>query len=293
MIKSMTAFSQVSNTIDDITAEVTMRSYNSRHLDMVFYSPEFCQGFEDRVKKIVSKTHDRGRVEIRLQVMDESKEQAFFEIDESRARSYFEALEKIRTELDLSPEINLDNMLTLKNIILPAKKEYDSEKIWGAVGPTVEAASFNLDAMRKQEGKNLYQDLKNRIDFIENQLKAVERQAKSIPGIYRDRLLDRISDLISGSADIDPVRIAQEAAVLADKSDVTEEITRVYSHVTLFRDTMDSKVSQGRKLNFLVQEFNREFNTIGSKAGSAELSHIVVNLKSELEKIREQVQNIE
>ena len=293
MIKSMTAFAQVSNSSDTITADVTIRSYNSRHLDIVFYSPEYCQEFEDSIKKIIAKNHDRGRIEIRLSIKDDTKDQDLFEVDETRVRSYYQALSKIKQELKLSDDILMENILTARNIIVPLKKDQESKKLYKAIEPCIEAASMNLDAMRKQEGKNLFKDLSTRIDYIEDKLKLVEKEAEQIPIIYKQKLMDKISGLTSEVKGLDPVRIAQEAAIIADKSDVSEEIVRLYSHIKLFRDSLDSETSQGRKLNFLIQEFNREFNTIGSKAGNASLSHMVVDLKSQLEKIREQVQNIE
>ena len=141
----------------------------------------------------------------------------------------------------------------------------------------------------------LYYTISNKIVpfYIEDNLKQIEKDAAKIPLIYKKRLMERISFLTSDTEGLDPVRIAQEAAIIADKSDVSEEIVRLYSHIKQFRQILDSDDSEGRKLNFLIQEFNREFNTIGSKAGNAFLSHMVVDLKSELEKIREQVQNIE
>jgi len=293
MIKSMTAFSQVSNTHDTTTADVTIRSYNSRHLDIAFYSPESCQQFEENIKKIIVKTHDRGRIEIRLSINDAAKDQELFEVDDVRARSYYQAVDRVKQDLNLSADISLDNILTARNIIVPIKKEQDSQKLWEAVEPCIEAASMNLNAMRQEEGSNLYQDLVSRLDYIEDKLKLVEREAEKIPLFYKNKLMEKISGLTSEVKGLDPVRIAQEAAIIADKSDVSEEIVRLYSHIKLFRDCLDSEISQGRKLNFLIQEFNREFNTIGSKAGNALLSHLVVDLKSQLEKIREQVQNIE
>ena len=293
MIKSMTAFSQGSNTHDTITADVTIRSYNSRHLDIKIYNPESCQEFEEHIKKIISKTHERGRIEIRLSVQDEAKDQDLFEINEARVRSYFQALDKIKKELNLSADISMDNILTVRDVIVPLKKDQDKKKLWKAVEPCIEAASMNLNTMRKQEGENLYKDLFERIDYVEDRLKFVEKEAETIPMIYKKKLMEKISGLTSEVKGLDPLRIAQEAAIIADKSDVSEEIVRLYSHIKLFRDSLDSDSSQGRKLNFLIQEFNREFNTIGSKAGNAELSHMVVDLKSQLEKIREQVQNIE
>ena len=293
MIKSMTAFSQGSNTHDTITADVTIRSYNSRHLDIKIYNPESCQEFEEHIKKIISKTHERGRIEIRLSVQDDAKDQDLFEVNEARAISYFQALDKIKKELKLSTDISMDNILTVRDVIVPLKKDQDKKKLWKAVEPCIEAASMNLNTMRKEEGANLYKDLFERIDYVEDRLKFVEKEAETIPMIYKKKLMEKISGLTSKVKDLDPVRIAQEAAIIADKSDVSEEIVRLYSHIKLFRDSLDSDTSQGRKLNFLIQEFNREFNTIGSKAGNAELSHMVVDLKSQLEKIREQVQNIE
>ncbi|WP_457553434.1 YicC/YloC family endoribonuclease [Desulfobacula sp.] len=293
MIKSMTAFSQVSNTFDTITADVTIRSYNSRHLDIAFYGPESCQMFEEDIKKIIAKIHDRGRIEIKLFVQDDAKDPALFEVDDARTISYFNALKKIKEDLNLSADISLADILSARNVIVPSKKTLDSKNLWKAVETAMEKASSSLSFMRKEEGKNLYSDLTARMDYIESALKALEKEAEQVPMIYKHRLMERISYLTSDTEELDPVRISQEAAILADKSDVSEEIVRLYSHIKQFKGILDSEDSQGRKLNFLIQEFNREFNTIGSKAGMADLSHKVVDLKSELEKIREQVQNIE
>ncbi len=293
MIKSMTAFSQVSNTHETITVDVTIRSYNSRHLDIAFHCPESCHMFEDDIKKIISQTHDRGRIEIRLSFKDEAKDLEQFEVDETRVASYYQALKKIKDDLKLSDDISMADVLSARNMIVPSKKEQDMDNLWKAVKPAIEAASTSLDLMRKEEGENLYSDLASRMDYIEKNLKEIEKDAGKIPLVYQQKLMDKISYLTKDTDMIDPVRIAQEAAILADKSDISEEIVRLYSHIKQFRGILDADDSQGRKLNFLIQEFNREFNTIGSKAGNASLSHIAVDLKSELEKIREQVQNIE
>ena len=293
MIKSMTAFAQGSETKGTITADVTIRSYNSRYLDTVLHCPESCLVFEDDIKKIISKTHGRGRVEIRLSILDETVDLDLFEVDGPRATSYFKALTKINDDLGLNDNVTMSHMLCARNIIVPAKKEQDSTSLWAAIGPCVKSASMQLEKMRILEGENLYTDLSNRIDYIEDQLTFVEKGAKQIPVVYKKKLMDRIERLTSDTQALDPIRLNQEAAIIADKSDVSEEIVRLHSHIKQFRQIMDDPDSQGRKLNFLIQEFNREFNTIGSKAGQADLSHKVVDLKSELEKIREQVQNIE
>ena len=292
MIKSMTAFAQASYTHGKITADVTIRSYNSRYLDTVFYCPEMCKEFEDKIKKNIARTHERGRIEIRLSIKDDAEEKELFKVDDARAGSYYKALEKIKNDYSLSGEIQLNDMLTGRNIIVPVTQEQDAKKLYRAIKPSIEAASADLEKMRKKEGKNLYEDLAKRVAYIENKLKLVEKEAAKIPVIYKQKLMDSIEHLTSG-IETDPVRIAQEAAIIADKSDVSEEIVRLFSHINLFHDCLDSENSQGRKLNFLIQEFNREVNTIGSKAGNSSLSHMVVDLKSQLEKIREQVQNIE
>lgn len=289
----MTAFSQGSQTCGTITADVTIRSYNSRHLDTVMHCPESCQALEEDIKKIIAKTHGRGRIEIRLSIRDEAKDQDLFEVDEARAASFFKALKKVNSDLDLKDTICIDQLLSGRNIIVPVKQKQDTKALWAAIEPCIEAASKALDKMRILEGKNLLSDLNQRIDYIESHLETIEKDAGEIPEAYKKRLMERIAVLSADTGALDPVRLNQEAAILADKSDVSEEITRLYSHIKQFREIMADQTSQGRKLNFLIQEFNREFNTIGSKAGKAALSHQVVEMKSELEKIREQVQNIE
>lgn len=289
----MTAFAQGTYKSGTITADVTIRSYNSRYLDIALYCPDMCQALEDDIKKLISLDHDRGRVEVRLSIKDDAKDQDLFEVDEARAASYFAALEKINKDLNLEDNVGIGHMQAGRNIIVPAKQEQDTKALWAAIKPCVESVSRELDRMRCLEGENLYEDLDGRVNFIETQVKNIEKSAAEIPQVYKKRLMERIAVLAANTEALDPVRLNQEAAILADKSDVTEEITRLYSHIKQFRQIMNAEDSQGRKLNFLIQEFNREFNTIGSKAGKAALSHQVVEMKSELEKIREQVQNIE
>lgn len=293
MIKSMTAFSKASHTKGALTVDLTVRSYNSRYLDFSIHLPEACQPFEEEIKKIMGQYHSRGRIEIRMNLADGSEDQDLFEVDEVKAKSYFKALKQVQTTLSLTQEIPLDTVLGGRQIIVTAKKEVDADLLGAALREAAQSAAKDLDGMRCREGENLYQDLTARLTYIEDQMKGIETDVADIPLVYKARLQDRLAKLTADAEGIDPVRLAQEVAILADKSDVSEEIVRIHSHIKMFREIMGDKDSQGRKLNFLIQEFNREFNTIGSKAGSANLSHQVVDLKSELEKIREQVQNIE
>lgn len=293
MIKSMTAFAKASHTQAGITADVTIRSYNSRHLDFAIHLPEACQGLEEQIKRLIAITHDRGRIEVRLNFTDDSQDSDLFEVDEVRARGYYAALSRVKDTLSIGSDICLDHILAARNIIIPAQHQVDTDLLGEVVLAAVETAARELDLMRRREGENLSQDLSSRMDYIEGSMETLVREADKIPEVYKNRLVERIAKLTQDAQGVDPVRLAQEVAILSDKSDVSEEIVRLASHISLFREVMADQESQGRKLNFLIQEFNREFNTIGSKAGNAVLSHMVVDLKSELEKIREQVQNIE
>ncbi len=181
MIKSMTAFSKASNIHDTIMVDISIRSYNSRYLDIVLYCPEFCYVFEDDIKKFINKTHDRGRIEIRLNIRDDAKDLDQFKVDDAKAVSYYQALEKIKKDLNLSSKISLDNILSDKDVIIPLNKEIDTKTFWDAILPCIEAASTDLSSMRKKEGKNLYLDLTKRIDHIEKSLKSIEKDTKKIP----------------------------------------------------------------------------------------------------------------
>ncbi|MBW2654376.1 MAG: YicC family protein, partial [Deltaproteobacteria bacterium] len=195
MIKSMTAFSRASKTYETITADVTMRSYNSRHLDIAFYCPESCQAFEEDIKKNIAKTHGRGRIEIRLSIQDDAKDLEQFEVDEAKAVSYFQALKKIKDMLNLSTDITMENILSARNVIVPSKKEQNSGNLWKVIELAIGTASTQLDLMRREEGKNLLSDLTARIDYIEDSLKQIETDAAKIPLIYKQRLMERISHL--------------------------------------------------------------------------------------------------
>ena len=157
----------------------------------------------------------------------------------------------------------------------------------------LKSALDQLDAMRKAEGDNMAADFKQRLDAIERMLQEIESEAAGLPDVYRQRLKERIDALTHGMVEIDEARIAQEAALLADRSDISEEIVRAKSHIQQFRARMHDDTPAGRPLNFLLQEFNREFNTMGAKSGKADMSHVIVAVKSELEKLREQIQNVE
>ncbi|MDM8551844.1 YicC/YloC family endoribonuclease [Desulfobacterales bacterium HSG2] len=293
MIKSMTAFSRVEKTEGELAVSAEIRSYNSRYLDTVLRIPQAYLSMEERIKGLISEKVARGRIELRLQIKDESEDACVFEINRVRASAYHGALVQLKNMLNIDTEISLNMLAGHGGIIKPAETERDTEKHWSVIAGCVTDAVSELDAMRKKEGDFIARDFVERLDFIEKAMGQIEKESGSLLLHYQERLKERIDALTKGITEIDPPRIAQEAAFLADRSDISEEIVRVKSHIQQFRAFMDSEESSGRKLNFLLQEFNREFNTMGSKAGNVEASYTIVNIKSELEKIREQVQNVE
>ena len=293
MIKSMTGFAEAETMNDGLTVMCEVRSYNSRHLDIVLRMNQRYYALEDKIKELVGKHVVRGRIEIKVNFGDDADDSVNFEIDMTRAQAYKRALLRIKDELDLSGDISVDHFVGLSGIIKPAETLRDIEIIWPVVENCLRQALEEHDGMRKKEGDFIAQDLNQRLDFIEGSIDKIEQGSQGLLAHYQERLEERIATLTRGIVEIDPARIAQEAAFLSDRSDIAEEVVRAASHVSQFRDIMASEEASGRRLNFLLQELNREFNTIGSKIGKADIAHMVVELKSELEKIREQVQNIE
>jgi len=216
-----------------------------------------------------------------------------FEIDRARAKAIYVALTQLKTEFDLHNDISAELMLSMGGIIKPVETSNEADGLWLTVKECLTIAFDDLEKMRKKEGDFIAVDLSDRLDYIEGCIGEIIIDSDDLLNYYQARLKERISALTRETVEIDPGRLAQEAAFLADRSDISEEFVRAKSHVEQFRHIMRSEEPGGRKLNFLLQELHREFNTIGSKIGHADISHRVVDVKSELEKIREQIQNVE
>jgi len=293
MMKSMTGYAAAEKVNGDTTVSVEMRAYNSRHLDIALRLPPSIVVLEDKVKELVAVQIARGRIEIRVQIKDESDQATAFEIERPRARAIHAALEQLKTELDLKDDIALAHVLGLGGIIKPVEPDGDPDNLWATVEDCLNRSLADLDSMRRKEGNFIAADLSARLSFIEDSLAEIKSGFEALLLQYQERLKGRITALTRETVEIDPARLAQEAAFLADRSDISEEIVRAESHVKQFNRIMDAEEPGGRKLNFLLQELNREFNTIGAKIGHAETSHKIVDIKSELEKIREQIQNVE
>lgn len=289
----MTAFARAENTQNELTAIINIRSYNSKFLDIALHIPQKYICLEDRIKRIVSSRLSRGRIEIKVQIVDTSEAAAAFEVNEPKAAAYHNAIVQLKNILNIDTEISLDIMANVAGIIKPVEDTKDIEDCWVVIKDCIGETLDELCLMRQKEGDFISGDIASRLDYIEKTVGQIAKISDDLLPRYRDRLKERIQALTKGLVELDTARIAQEAAFLADRSDISEEIARVASHINQVRSIMNSKESSGRKLIFLLQEFNREFNTMGSKTGSANAAYMIVDIKAELEKIREQLQNVE
>jgi uncharacterized protein (TIGR00255 family) len=293
MLKSMTAYAKSEKTQEKLTVQIEIRSYNSRYLDIAFRVPHGYLALEEKIKTIIAGKVSRGRIEVNLQVRDDSDEAYAFEIDTPKARAYYDSLLQLKNKFNINSEISMDLLVSGGSIIKPVEMGLDMEARWPVFKDCMNEAITNLIAMRKEEGNFLEADISDRLNSIEKCIDQIQKESSDLLSHYQQRLKDRIAVLTKGIIEIDPDRIAQEAAFLADRSDISEEIVRAASHIKQFRTIISSAEPAGRKLNFLVQELNREFNTMGSKTNHSNVSHIIVEVKSDLEKIREQLQNVE
>ncbi len=293
MIKSMTGFAAAEVFDGDLSVSTDIRAVNSRHLDLALRIPAGFSGLEEKIKGLINRKIVRGRLEVKIQIKDATEDTIAFEIDWARAEGMYAAIKTLTDKLGLQNDITVDHLLSVGGLIRPVETVDESEKVWETVETCLERALADLDAMRGKEGEFIANDLFARLDFIESGLAEIEDDSANLIERYQERLMERIAVLTKETVEIDPARLAQEAAYLADRSDISEEIVRAKSHIEQFRQIMQSKEPGGRKLNFLLQELHREFNTIGSKIGHAETAHRVVEVKAELEKIREQIQNVE
>ena len=289
----MTAYALAERTKNKINVLAEIRSYNSRHLDIALRVPHGYSALEEKIKSRINKDLARGRVEMSLQIKDDADEAYKFEVNIPKAKAYYDSLVQLKDQLNLPFDMPVDLLVREGGVIRPAEIDRDLETVWTVVNDCLDEALKNLVAMREKEGEMIAIDIAERVNRIEKNLHQIEHVSDDLLAHYQQRLKERIVTLTRGMVEIDPERIAQEAAFLADKSDISEEILRVRSHIKQFRAIMESEEPAGRKLAFLLQELHREFNTMGSKTESTHASHVIVEVKSELEKIREQLQNVE
>lgn len=290
--RSMTGFGRGEAAEGGRSWVAEVRTVNHRFLDQRVILPRSFAALEEPVKKMVAAALDRGRVDITFSLHGVSTIEPQLVINESVARQYHRCLQQLIEDYALERTITLRDMLTQRDVVSLEEQRPDMEAEWGLISRALTAALIDCDIMREKEGQALQADLLNRLAKFEGIVDQIENQ---LPELQRQRQADlklRVNKLLEG-LDLDPVRLAQETAIMADKSDVTEEITRLGSHIAQFRAFLASDEPVGRRLDFLLQEFLREVNTLSSKIASATIAHLGVEMKNEIEKLREQVQNIE
>lgn len=291
-VKSMTGFGRGEITKGGRVWSAEVRCVNNRYLDIKIKLPRGYSALEERIRKKVAVAHQRGRVDLVCNVGGDFSDLEQVSVDAELARKYHDAFTDMAATLNIDDDVTVSQLAAYPDVIIREQQTEDLEDVWPIVASAVDNALAGCEAMRVEEGASLLLDLRDRLGlFVDN----VEKIEALVPKLMekRERSLRERLDRLLDKVDIDPLRIHQEIAVLADKTDVTEELVRLRSHLGQFEGILGEEGSVGRKLDFLIQEFLREVNTLASKINDAETAHITVDLKSELEKIREQVQNIE
>jgi len=292
MIESMTGYGRSEGTHREYAIVAELRSTNHKYCDISVRLPKFLLPLEIPLKKLLQERFTRGRLELAVTVNGAAEQTKRMEVNLELARQYLALMKEIQSKLDLPGRPDLGMLMEFRDIISPADVEDVTGELESRVEVLVRDAMGRLESMRKKEGQTLAKDLLRRIGMIEKALGRIEVRIPAMLREYQGRLKDRIERLTKG-VKLEPARLIQEVALFAERSDVTEELTRLKSHMKQFKSMIRGSAAVGRSLDFLIQEMNREVNTIGSKAADAAVALGVVGIKSELEKLREQVQNIE
>ena len=292
MIRSMTGYGGAKGDCAGLTLRVEIRSVNNRYLDCAVRLPRNLLFAEDAVKTKVQEHVSRGKADVFVTLEGTASDDVTVKINEALAREYAAAIGTLGETLGLECELNALALSRLPDVTTLEKRDLDAEAVSAAIAELTERALAEFDAMRAREGQKLAEDIAARLDTVETLVSAVEQRSPETVTAYRERLYQKMREVLDGAA-VDEQRILLEAAIFAVKVAVDEETVRLRSHVAQMRSFLETGSPIGRKMDFLVQEFNREANTIGSKCSDGEITRTVIELKSEIEKIREQVQNIE
>lgn len=293
MIASMTGFGRGEAEIQGFTVTVEMRSVNSRYCEVNTRTPKSLTERESDIVRYVKESFARGRITLQIQIEEPEPGKLQIEVDEDAVNAYAKLIADVRDAAGLDTPVRLEHILKFSDVFVPIEPPEDVEDIaWEAAQDALREACDDLRRMRREEGKALHEELAERLEGITSRLDEVERLAPTRVPSAQQRMRERLAEILEDDR-IDNDRIEFEMAMLADKLDVREECVRLKSHVNLFRQAIASGEPVGRKLNFLSQEMNREINTIGSKSNDADMSHLVVDMKEELEKIKEQIENVE
>ncbi len=292
MIKSMTGYGSAKSLDGSLGLSVELKSVNNRYLDTSVRMPRGFLFAEDSVKSAVQSHISRGKVDVFVTMSSSSVGDIAVSVNENLAAEYKSAIELVGLKLGLEHKITAYELCKFSDVLSVDKKELDKEIIAQELSLVVENALSDFDSMRTKEGEKLYQDISGRLSAIEDLVSFVEKRSPQTVSEYRERLTKKMQEVLD-STDIDEGRILMEAALFADRVAVDEETVRLRSHISQMREMIAGPSPVGRKLDFIVQELNRETNTIGSKCNDQDITKVVLDMKSEIEKIREQVQNIE
>ena len=288
----MTGYGHIEGIFETKRIVCEVRSVNHRYADYNIKVPRYYGFLEDMVRKYVSEYISRGKVDVYVSVESYVDSDKQILVNEALAQSYIEALTKIRDSFGVKDDISVSTVSRFNDIFISERKQEDADEIWRLVKEALEGAMEQFISMREREGERMLADIKSRSEYMLSLVGEVERRSPERVEQYQNRLRAKLEEVLS-SSNIDETRIITEAAIYADKVAVDEETVRLRSHFTELDTILSSGEPAGRKLDFLIQEINREINTIGSKANDVQTAKIVVDLKAELEKMREQVQNIE
>lgn len=294
MIKSMTGFGRGEHSDGKRSITVEIKSVNHRYGDINVKMPRRYSFAEEAIKSTVKKYISRGKVDVSISVENLTEDDVTIRLNTMVAKQYLDNLNELRNQFDVYGDVSLQFLATLPDVMKAVPDVEDEEEIKKAILVPVQMAAENLDSMRKVEGEKLAEDLLMRGELIRDYVSKIEERSPKVTAAYTEKLRERIKELIGSNVTIPEDRILLEAAIFADKSSITEELVRLNSHMIQLRNIIEkSNQPTGKKLDFLVQEMNREANTIGSKANDIEITSLMLEIKAEIEKIREQVQNIE
>ena len=292
MVYSMTGFGRGRFSNEERTITVEIKAVNHRFLDLSVKTPRVLSFTEEKIKSEIQKRIERGKVDIFVAYTQFQKPGSSVKVDDKLAAEYAAAIKKISSEIGLDDNVSAERIAMFPDVLNVYEDEMDEEAVWEQVKEALDKAIDNFTAMREVEGENLKNNLLGMSDNIATCMLTVKEQAPKVVIEYKAKLEQRIATILQSDA-VDPTRLAQEVAFFADKCSIDEEITRMDSHIKQLRDILAAGGPVGRKLDFLVQEMNREANTMGSKANNIVLTNTVLEIKSEIEKIREQIQNLE
>ncbi len=291
-MQSMTGYGKGQITSGKFEVTVEIKSVNNRYLDILFRSPSMLTSFEPEMRNNIKKNVYRGKISVFIEVKESAKNENGSTINEEKLYHYYNTLKEIKNKLNLSEEIDLNHLLSFQELFETDISGVDENKFKIHLRTTLEKALQSFNAMRLKEGKHLINDMTGRLDKINTIIENVQKKAKNNVRAEFGKLKIRINELLENQQ-VDPDRLEQEIALISDKVDITEEITRMESHIVQFRQTLKRDKELGKKLTFILQEMHREANTMNSKTTDLEISHLVIQVKEEIEKIREQTQNIE